>query len=252
MFDFMDYLNAKKGAHIKRIALFHEDTLFGTSSADAQKQIAAQKGYEIVEDVKYPQNATSLTAEVLRLKAANPDAILPTSYPSDAILFVKTCIELGYTPPLVIAQDAGYVEPNFITGVGKMAEGLISRAVWSQDLINQKPVVGKINEMYKARTGKDIADNAAREFTATLVLLDAINRAGSTDPEAIRKALLETNMPGSQLIMPWPGIKFDPATGQNILSSPMMIQLQGGSYRIIWPEDVAQYEIIYPNPQWGE
>ena len=45
-----------------------------------------------------------------------------------------------------------------------------------------------------------------------MTLADAINRAGSTEPEAIRKALVATNIPGNKLIMPWKGIKFD-ATG---------------------------------------
>lgn len=252
MFDYMNFLKETKGVEIKKVALFHEDTLFGTSSANAQTEIAKNMGFEIVEDVKYTQNATSLSAEVLRLKAANPDVVLVTSYPSDAILFVKTSEELGYTPPLVIAQNAGYVEPNFIDAVGAEATGLLSRAVWSQELFSSKPIAAKVNELYKAKAGKDIADNSAREFTATIVLLDAINRAGSTDAAAIQKALLETDMKGDQLIMPWPGIKFDPATGQNILSRAMMIQLQEGKYHIVWPEDVKTTDLIYPNPTWGK
>jgi branched-chain amino acid transport system substrate-binding protein len=251
MFEYMADVQEQLEVEIKTVALFHEDTLFGTSSADAQTGIADRLGYEIVEDIKYTQNATSLSAEILRLKAAGPDVVLVTSYASDAILFVKTCEEVDYTPPMVIAQDAGYVEPNFIEAVGADAEGLISRAVWSQELMGAKPIVGQVNEMYKERAEKDIADNSAREFTGMLLLLEAINRAGSTDPDAIREALLATDMPGDQIIMPWPGIQFDPETGQNVLSRAMMIQLQGGQYRIIWPDDVATSEIVYPAPSWG-
>jgi len=251
MFDYMAFLKETKGVEIKKVALFHEDTLFGTSSANAQTEIAKNLGFEIVADVKYTQNATSLNAEVLTIKAANPDVLLVTSYPSDAILFVKTSEELGYTAPLVIAQNAGYVEPNFVEAVGAQATGLLSRAVWSSELFAKKPIAAKINELYKAKAGKDIADNSAREFTGAIVLFDAINRAGSTDPAAIQKALMETDMSGDQLIMPWPGIKFDPATGQNTLSTAMMIQLQEGKYRIVWPAEVATSELIYPNPTWG-
>jgi branched-chain amino acid transport system substrate-binding protein len=252
MFDYMDFLKKTKGVELKKVALFHEDTLFGTSSATAQNEIAKKLGYEIVADVKYTQNATSLNSEILTIKAANPDVLLVTSYPSDAIMFVKTSVELGYTAPLVIAQDAGYVEPNFITAVGAEATGLLSRAVWSEELMTSKPIVSQVNSLYKAKTGKDIADNSAREFSATIVLLDAINRAGSTDPKAIQKALMETDMKGDQLIMPWPGIKFDPATGQNTLSSAMIIQLQAGKYRIVWPEAAKTADLIYPNPTWGK
>ena len=55
-----------------------------------------------------------------------------------------------------------------------------------------------------------MSENAARSFMAPFVLADAINRAKTTEPEAVVKALLETNIPGNQVIYPWKGIKFDP------------------------------------------
>ena len=69
-----------------------------------------------------------------RLKAANPDVFLPTSYTSDAILFVKTAKNLDYNPKLLIAQNAGYTDPEFVTEMGKDAEGPSrarpSRSTW--------------------------------------------------------------------------------------------------------------------------
>ena len=92
--------------------------------------------------------------------------------------------------------------------------------------------------MYKQRHGKDFYDNPARSFTGMMTLLDAINRAGSTDPRAIRKALVATSIPGDQLVMTWDGIKFD-ETGQNVHVKGIIIQLQGGKWspstRSKWP-----------------
>jgi len=84
------------------------------------------------------------------------------------------------------------------------------------------------------------------------VLADAINRAGSTDPEKIRQALLETDMPAEQLIMPWDGVRFDPATGQNILASGIIVQIQDQAYHTVWPWHVASRDLIWPMPDWGE
>ena len=54
-----------------------------------------------------------------------------------------------------------------------------------------------------------MTENSARSFTAILALAQAINNAGSTEPEAIRVALTALDVPADQLIMPWEGIKFD-------------------------------------------
>src|SRR5712691_10594069 len=69
MFDFFDAMR-KKGHKIETLALFHEDTLFGTDSANAQTKLARERGYKIVTDIKYRANSPSLSAEVQQLKAA--------------------------------------------------------------------------------------------------------------------------------------------------------------------------------------
>ncbi len=71
-----------------------------------------------------------------------------------------------------------------------------------------------------------------------MVLADAVNRAGSAKPEDIRKALVATDIPGNQTIMPWQGVKFD-ATGQNTEGTPVIQQVKDGKYHTIWPFELA-------------
>src|SRR6478736_3669760 len=82
MFDFFDALK-KKGQKIEKLALFHEDTIFGTDSSTAQLKLAADRGYKVVADIKYRANSPSLSAEVQQLKAANADVLMPSSYTTD-------------------------------------------------------------------------------------------------------------------------------------------------------------------------
>jgi branched-chain amino acid transport system substrate-binding protein len=89
----------------------------------------------------------------------------------------------------------------------------------------------------------------ARAFTGIMVLLDAINRAGSTQPEAIRRALAETNLSADQIIMPWPGIKFD-EKGQNVMSRGIIVQTQAHTPRLVWPVEGAAADLIWPRPAW--
>src|SRR5437762_2943889 len=185
MFDFFDALK-KKGQKIETLALFHEDTIFGTDSANAQTKLAADRGYKIVSDIKYRANSPSLSAEVQQLKAANADVLMPSSYTTDAILLVRTMNELGYKPKAIVAQAAGFSEQAFYSAVGPLAEGVITRGSFSLDLAAKRPMVGKINAMYKEKSGKDFNDLTSRQFMGLLVMAEAINRAKSTDGEKIR------------------------------------------------------------------
>ena len=251
MFDFFRDFEKKRGVKLKSVGLTYDNTLFGADSGKIEKELARKAGMEVALDLQYKERSTSLQSEVQRLKAANPDVWMPTSYQTDAILFVRTSKELDYNPKMIMAQDAGHVSPDFIQAVGKDAEGTMSRAPFNTDLIDKRPVAVALNAIYSKRHGKDLYDFPGRAFTGFMTLLDAINRAGSTDPEAIRQALVATNIPGDQLIMAWQGVKFD-ETGQNIYVKAIIMQLQGGKYYTVWPFDSATRDVIYPIPSWKD
>ena len=251
MFDFFRDFEKKRGVKLKTVGLTYDNSLFGADSGKIEKELARKSGMEVALDLQYKERSTTLQSEVQRLKAANPDVWMPTSYQTDAILFVRTSKELDYNPKMIMAQDAGHVSPDFIQAVGKDAEGTMSRAPFNTDLIEKRPVALALNALYVKRHGKDLYDFPGRAFTGFMTLLDAINRAGSTDPEAIRKALVATNIPGDQLIMTWQGVKFD-ESGQNIYVKAIIMQLQGGKFYTVWPFDSATRDVIYPIPAWKD
>ena len=244
MFDFYDAMK-KKGTKIETLALFHEDTIFGTDSANAQTKLANALGYKIVADIKYRANSPSLSAEVQQLKVANADVLMPSSYTTDGILLVKTMAELGYKPNAIVAQAAGFSEKALYGAVGDKLEGVITRGSFSLDLAAKRPMVGKINAMFKEKSGKDLNDNTSREFMALIVLADAINRAKSTEGEKIRAALAATEIPGEQTIMPWKRVKFD-EMGQNNDADPVLLQYVGGKFVTIFPPQGAIAEATWP------
>jgi len=252
MFDFMRDFEKKRNIKFKSVAILNEDTQFGTDSAKVQEELAKKYGYEVVAKIPFRTGTTSLDAEVGLLKGSNADVMLPSLYTSDAILLTRTARNLDYNPKMIIAQDAGYTDPKFVAESGKEAEGALTRAPFALDLAARKPLVPVINDMFKKVSGgRDLADVSARVFTGFLTLVDAINRAASTDPGAIQKALRETNIPADQLIMPWTSVKFD-EKGQNIGVRAILQQLQGGSYNTIYPFELAIKDAIYPIPRWTE
>ena len=251
MFEFFRDFEKKRNVKIKTAGLTYDTSLFGADSGKVMKELAKKFGVEVVLDLQYKERSTSLQSEVQRLKTANPDVWMPTSYQTDAILFVRTARELDYNPKMIMAQNAGHISPDFVQAVGKDAEGTLSRAPFNTDLVGKRPVATALNALYTKKHSKELYDFPARAFTGFMTLVDAINRAGSTDPEAIRKALVATSIPGDQLIMTWEGIKFD-ETGQNTQVKAIMIQLQGGKYYTVWPWDAATKDVLYPIPAWKD
>src|SRR5450432_1975800 len=238
MFDFFDAMK-KKGIRIETLALFHEDTIFGTDSSNAQIKLANERGYKVVADIKYRSNSPSLSAEVQQLKAANADVLMPSSYTTDGILLVKTMAELGYKANAIVAQDAGFSDQALYSAVGDKLEGVISRSTFSLDLATKRPMVGTINAMYKERSGKDLNDFSSRQFMGLIVMADAINRAKSTDGDKIREALVATDMPGETTIMPWKRVKFD-ENGQNNDADPVLLLYVGGKFVTIFPTQIGR------------
>ena len=251
MFEFINDFNSKEG-DIKTVGILHEDTLWGNDSGSTQDKMAKDQGYDVVEKISYKAKTTTLSSEVQRLEAKSPDVLLPSSYTADAYLFLNTAQELDYNPKLLVAQNAGYTDPNFIKTMGSKAEGVITRSPFNTDLADSIPLIGKINELFKTHSGgRDLSDVPARAFTGFMALANAINNAGSSDPEKIRQALVDLDMDSSSLIVPYRGIKFGP-DGQNEKTRGILMQVQDGKYCTVYPFELASCVLRYPMPTWAE
>ncbi len=244
MFDFLKAVGERTGRPAHSVALVYEDSIFGSDSAAVQRKDAEAAGIKVVADIRYRANSPSLSTEVERLHAANADVLLPSSYTSDAILLMREMHETGYTPGAVLAQDAGFVQQSFLDAIGKLAEGVMSRSAFALDATKSRPAITPVNAMFRATAGKDLNDLTSREITALQVLADAIDRAGSTKPEALRAALVATDIPGEQTIMPWRKVSFD-ASGQNTGADPVIQQIQGGTWHTVFPFALATVEPIW-------
>ena len=251
-FQFMNDVKKKKNIDPNPVAIFNENTLFGSDTTKFEEKFAKQYGYKISGIMNYPAKSTQLTSEVQKLKSFGPKVVLQTSYIADAILSVKTFKDLNFAPDAIIANDAGHIDPEFLKILGKDANFILSREVFALDLTARKPMLKTVADMFQKRTGKPMDGSSSRAFTAMIVLADAINRAASTEPAKIQKALLETDIKAEQLIMPWGGVKFDPQTHQNMLGRGIIVQIQGEKYHTVWPFDLATSDVVWPYPKWDK
>ena len=248
--DYHDFLTDMKaaGAKTDNIAIVHDNTEYGTSVASTLTAAFKAKGTGNVIDVAYPANATDVQSQVLQLKEKKPDVVIMITYTSDAILFAKTMQAQDYKPPMLLADDAGYSDPSFLKAVGKISQGAFNRSSWSMGPPGSATAI--IAKMYKDKIGDEMDDTAGRQMTGFLVLMDAINRAGSTDPAKIQAALKATDLKPDQLVLGYKGVKFDDK-GQNMLASGFIIQLQDGeNYVSVWPKASAEKQPIMPYKGW--
>ena len=236
------------GQKVDSIALVHENTEYGNSVASVIADQFAKDGLTITQKIAYSANSSDVQPQVLQLKEKNPDVAIFISYTSDAILYTKTMKELGWKPAIMIADNAGFNDPAFVKSLGASVEGLINRSTFAGGKPGSVPTL--FNELYKKKTGGDSSTtSSARGLQGFLVMADAINRAGSTDPAKIRRALKATNLPASQMVTGYEGVKFDDK-GQNVLASSAVTQMRGGQYVAIWPKERATAQIVLPYKGW--
>src|SRR5579864_5200166 len=246
---YFDFLNdiKKSGRKIDTIAVVNENTDYGTSVGASIVEAAKTASIKVGAQIAYNANSSDVTAQVLQLKTLQPDAVVFVSNTADIILYFKTMKNLDYLPPVIIGDDSGFSDPAFIPNAGDLAQGAINRSAF--DIGKPDSASYIVNQMFKTKYGRDLDDTSARWMQGFFVLADAINRAGSTEPEKIRTALQATDLKPDQLIMGYNGVKFD-ATGQNILSATYLIQLQDKQYVSVWPQDRATAKLELPMKGW--
>lgn len=238
--------SASAGKPAKSIVLLHEDTLFGTSTAEGQVKFAEAAGIEVLADISYPKDTPDMTATIARIKDMNPDAILLVSYINDAILITKTMKELGVNIPM-IGTSAGHIDPAYISNLGDDADHTFTIGEWAPDL--SKAGAAEIAARFKKKFGIEMNGHAAETYMSTMVLRDALERAGSTDRKKLRDALAETRICGDDNILPYDCIRFG-ESGQSPEVNLIMMQIIGGRHVTVWPSDVGSAKWVWPVPAW--
>lgn len=247
--DMIDDLQKKFGTNYKRVVISNDNSFQGVDFGKGLKELALARGYNVVGEVSTQEPSTDVTADALKIKSFEPEILLTHHYTGNAILFHNAFRKYRVDAKVVLTVSNAYNIPDFIKGSGNDANYIFTPGTFPPRFIANNPATAKINDMFKKRHGRDMSDG--RYVIGLIVLADAINRARSTDPNAIMKALSETNMNQDQVIMPWKGVKFD-ATGENVLASIVMQQIQKGQYEIVWPTNRATVNAVWPAPTWED
>ncbi|HEY5634331.1 MAG TPA: ABC transporter substrate-binding protein, partial [Burkholderiaceae bacterium] len=256
----------KKDPKDLRVAIIYEDGPYGSGVASGNEAACKGHGMQIVLKEGYAATAPDLSPLITKLKRARADVILHTGYNPDITLFVRQAREQGLKWAALIGHGAGHGQFDKLYGTFKDDVNLLFNVdPVAAQLIDPKtlaPGLGDITKemvkRYKADTKADqVPPHVSMGFNQswiffTDVLPRAIKKHGGIDPEALRKASLETDIPVGGTIQGY-GVKFFPPghvmAGQNERSSPVVMQYSGNDTFIVWPTAIKTKDPALPLPK---
>ena len=195
-----------------KVAIIHEDSLYGTTVAGFEKQRAKDKGLNVVEVMPYSKDTVDMSSLILRLKGANVDVVLQTSYVNDSVLFFRQMKEAGFKPKAVIGAGGGYSMKDTAQAVGaKNIEGALD-VDFTQYGTNPKaaPGIEEFVKKYKAKYGTaPRSGHSLANYFGAKEIFSALNKAPSMDKDAIRTQVMNMDVPMGTTATGW-GVKFGP------------------------------------------
>lgn len=249
LFDFLDGVTGSDPLP-GGLAVVYENGLWGTGVSREEMRQARRRGYAIAADVPYSIAGLDAQEVAARVCGSGPSVVMQASYATDAVALVRA---MGVPDGClgIIGMNAGFIDPRFVSELGPLAEGVLSREVFALDLAAGKPAVAAVNALFRDRFGRDMTGNSARSLMGLLVLADALDRAASFEPMDVRRALAATDIPSGEVPLPWGGVRFNRQTGQNVLGSGVVVQVQDGAYVTVWPPEAAAADPVWPRRARG-
>jgi branched-chain amino acid transport system substrate-binding protein len=247
----------KTGKKVKTLVHLHEETGYGRSMDDGFKAGAKKIGLEIVSSFPFPLKTTDFSNYVAKIKAVNPDFILNTGYPPDQIMFIRALKEANYMPMGVHVGASAEIK-EWQAGIGKDGEYIFGYGYapgTAPAMPRQlKKEYEDLNERANKAAKKDLNGLWALGYCCQSVLIDALERAGSTERKAIRDALAKTDIKPYEKgnYYPW-GVKFA-ESGQNILSRMYTGQVRKGTFLLVQPDtpEIKEIDVVFPIPPWDK
>ena len=234
-------INEAAGKPAKTVVLAHEDGLFGSGLAKLMQAELPKRGFEVLETIAHPTPTRDMSNVALQIRAKNPDLVIPSSYYGEFVLLSRTMQQQRIRPKGIYAVLNGAASNfRFLKEFPEAANYVMDCNHWHDP---RKPKALSLRKEVEAG-GNFWTYNIPMNYSAVLLLADAIERAKSTDRARIIEALASSTFDGH--IMPYGPTKF--VEGQNAGAAPVNTQVQGGDIKVIFPADFADAKPVFPVP----
>jgi branched-chain amino acid transport system substrate-binding protein len=230
-----------------RLALAMGDDNFSQDVRAGILEAAERHGMQIVVDDMLPDAFTDMSPTLAKVKALKPDLFMISGHDKGALTGARQIAEQQVDAPMIAMTHCD--SADIANQIGAGAEFTLCASQWAESLTYSDQWFGSAADYardFEARFDYAPPYQAAESTAAVLTFVDAFQRAGSLDQDAVREALAATDMETF-----YGHIDFDD-TGKNIAKPMVLFQVLDGQYRVVAPTKWATEKLVYPRPSFAE
>jgi branched-chain amino acid transport system substrate-binding protein len=234
-------MNDQAGKPAKTVMIVHEDSLFGSGLAKLLNAQLPPQGFEILETIPHPTPTRDFNNVVLKIKAQNPDLVIPANYYNEYVLLARTMQEQHVKPKGIYSVLGGAASSyKFVKEFPDAAKYIMDCNHWF-DPRNPKALAlkKKVEDM-----GQFYTYEVYMNYSCVMLVADALARAGSTDRAKLTTALESSTFSGH--VMPYGPTQF--VNGQNQGAAPVNTQVLDNDIKVVLPASFAQAKPVFPMP----
>jgi branched-chain amino acid transport system substrate-binding protein len=234
-------INDQAGKPARSVMIVHEDSLFGSGLAKLLNAQLPERGFQVLETIPHPTPTRDFNNVVLKIKAQNPDLVIPANYYNEYVLLARTMQQQRVRPKGIYSVLGGAASSyKFVKEFPESAQYIMDCNHWfdprnPQALALKKKVEGM---------GQFYTYEVFMNFSCILLIADALERAGSADHAKIIAALESSTFSGH--VMPYGPTKF--VNGQNQGAAPVNTQVLDNDIQVIFPQTFATAKPVFPMP----
>jgi branched-chain amino acid transport system substrate-binding protein len=234
-------INDQAGKAAKTVMIVHEDSAFGSGLAKLLNAQLPERGFQVLETIPHPTPTRDFNNVALKIKAQNPDLVIPANYYNEYVLLARTMQQQRIRPKGIYSVLGGAASSyKFVKEFPEAAEYIMDCNHWF-DPKNPKALALK-----KKVEAKDqfFTYEVYMNYSCVLLLADALERSASADRPKIIAALESSTFSGH--VMPYGPTKF--VNGQNQGAAPVNTQVLKKDIEVIFPAAFASAKAVFPMP----
>ncbi len=226
----------KKELKDLKVWIEHEDSSYGSSIGQKQKRMLEAFGVKVVGFGSHSARSVDLNDTVLRMKVAAPDVVVETGYVADGNLLLKTMRDQGFKPAVTLFIGTGDTPETLQAQGAAGVEGMLVITYPRADVSEKfAPGVKGFMEAYRAKYKADpIQTQSLTSYVGSQILFEAIQAAGSTEPQKVLAAAAKMDKPMGTYVNGF-GVKFDKHF-QNVRAVTTTVQWQNGKVVTVYPK----------------
>jgi branched-chain amino acid transport system substrate-binding protein len=182
----------------KKVGFVFDTDVDGTVGRETYTRLLEGTGYEIFDPGAYTIGTNDFTGMISKLKDAGCDIICADMITPDFTIFWKQCYQYGYVPKVCTINKGMHYEDLVENLGGGTGNGLTFSALWDKNYPFSSSLLGmtctEIADKWEAENEGFYPYSLGYDVAMYDIFFDALSRAGTLDKEAVRQAILDTNI----------------------------------------------------------